>query len=261
MITTPQRSRNEAGCDYGVSTKAGRWFWASLGNLAIIVGWIASFALPAWAVAATETIFANQPLSWVVAGFLGVLSAAVITLVAGAGRNLWVTAGVRNRFYRQNDRFNPMESVFQQQRIAIADLVNPLEQVVKNKKFIGCEIVGPANIVPFLNTRGSSRFSGNNFAMCDVIEIGEGVVPQNAIGFVDCDFEDCQFYKVNLLFQSQAVSLADSMIKDLQWITPREPKLLTLTADTAQATNEGNVQPDTRNVPRNGPGNISDEEL
>lgn len=207
--------------------KLGTWLWNGLGNIVVLAGWAASFALPAWAVGAAGIMVQYQPFSWVAAGFAGMLTAMTIYAGLGWGRNLWVVAAARQRFYRQTDRFNPMDTLFQRQRIAIADLSNPMEQVINNKKFIDCEMIGPANILLLTSTPGASKIVGNKFNKFDAVVIDNDAAPQSSIAFVDCDFERCSFYNVVLLIQERNAADANNAVNNMHWITPQAPKPIT----------------------------------
>jgi hypothetical protein len=205
--------------------RIGKWLWDSLGNIAVLGAWMVSFALPAWAAKAAGFMLQYQPFSWVAVGFAGMLTTALIYAVVGWGRNLWVTASIRNRFYRQTDRFNPMDTIFQRQRIAIADLANPMEQIIRNKKFIDCEMIGPANILMLLSAPGTGKLIGNTFNKFDAVVISNDAAPQSAMAFVDCDFERCSFYNVVLLIQERNADEANGAIDTMHWITPGAPQV------------------------------------
>ncbi|AYJ85560.1 hypothetical protein D3Y57_05665 [Sphingomonas paeninsulae] len=111
-----------------------------------------------------------------------------------------------------------MDNIFQAQRIAIADLCNPMEQVVRHKKFIDCEILGPANIL--IINQGTGKLVANSFSKFDAVIIANDAVPSSAIAFLDCDFERCTFYNVVLLFQESASENANNLINGMHWITP-----------------------------------------
>lgn len=217
----PKENRHEGG-SVGKFKSAANWCWEHLGNIVQIGTWVAAFALPAWAANSMTFMQQHAPASWVLAGFAGLLCMAIVYALAGWGRGVWVTANIRNRFYRQSDRFNPLDTIFQRQRIDITDLCNPMEQVVKGKKFLDCEMIGPANILFLYSAPGSAKIIGNNFSKTDAVCIANHVIPQTAVAFVDCDFERCAFYNVVLLVRDENVDGANSQITGLHWITPQQ---------------------------------------
>lgn len=192
------------------------WLWSSFGNIVTIAGWIFTSALLAWATKVTGVFVQYQPLSWVVAGFVGALVGGLAILLVGFGQALSIQAKARRLMIREGDAIDPMQTIFQNKRIRISDLVNPFEQVVTKKKFINCELIGPANLIPLI---GGGKFASNNFTNSDSVEIREGAIPQNAILLLDCDFESCRFYKVTLLFFRSFREGADTMITNMNWLT------------------------------------------
>src|SRR5262245_57317128 len=88
------------------------------------VTWLASFALPAWAVWAADLFAQYAPVSWVIAGFLGIV---VITLA----RMGWALASrmlVRSRYDRRSiervgEPYNPLDLTFERRRIYLEDFV------------------------------------------------------------------------------------------------------------------------------------------
>jgi hypothetical protein len=196
-----------------------KWAWDSFGNLSMLAGWIVSFAIPAWAAKAVEAANILAPLSWVAAGFLGVLIFTIAVLCAAAGRMWWVRASVYQHWSRDHDRINPLEDFFKSKRIALAELVSPFEQVIREKTFVDCEIIGPGYVL-FLNSGpGKSSLVDNQFPSGDAIMLRNGVYPNNAIALVDCHFTRCKFHQISLLFFEQWYRSANIQISNLNWIT------------------------------------------
>ena len=95
-------------------------------------------------------------------------------------------------------------------------MVQPGRRQVKGRKFINCEIIGPGNIVVSIRSVENlpyPQFVKNTFYDVDCIQIQDGIISNNATYFVDCDFDGCDFYHVNLLFFRRAIS-------NWHWITP-----------------------------------------
>ena len=67
------------------------------------------------------------------------------------------------------DTVNPLESEFTKKRINILDLVNPVTDMIENKRFIDCELFGPANLGMI-----NSSMSDVNFGNCDLIMLKPG---------------------------------------------------------------------------------------
>lgn len=201
------------------------WLWNSVGTLALIAAWMASFALPAWAVHASVMFTRYQPFSWVLAGFTGaVVFAGIVSLVAGA-RARWSDTNIRSRFYRDADRINPLERVFERRRIQVRDLVPPFINSVQEKTFDHCDIVGPANIILLAN--GGATLHGNTFFKTDAVSTSASAKPQTAIEFFNCRFINCNFYDVTLFMLEDVYDAANSTINGLNWITspPQRPAI------------------------------------
>jgi hypothetical protein len=200
----------------------GQWCWDKIsplvlpGIMAVVIGflasgvhWVNQFGHFGWAVAALGAFF---------------VSSAALALLAKA--KMWRTmAKDRTRLSSDSSPFDPMDDIFQNKRIKITDLVNPYDQVVMNKKFINCELIGPANIfIVFTN----AKFANNNFDKSDAVEIRDNALPMNAIAFGNCDFEKCRFFKVTMLFQTSSRKFADTIISNMNWLTQIEEPLLAL---------------------------------
>lgn len=176
--------------------------------------------------------FLSQGVEWISQfGLFGWLSAGICAFaITGFGfatvarAQLWrVESKGRTQLSGESSPLDPMEPIFRNKRIKIIDLINPYDQVVLNKKFIDCEIIGPANILIMFNR---SKFHNNNFERSDSIEIRDDAIPQNATNIVECDFEGCRFFKVSMLFQSSSRKAADELITSQNWLTfVDEPKL------------------------------------
>lgn len=183
---------------------------------------------------------AATSVSWISNfGFLGISCAALLAFFLGSasfaliGRGkLWrAIAAKKARLSQHSSPFDPMETIFQNKRIMVTDLVNPYDQIVLGKKFINCEIIGPANLLVIFS---NAKFMRNNFADSDAVEIRDNAIPQNAIAFANCDFEGCRFFKVSMLFQSSSRKAADQLISNLNWLTEVEEPMLALTDETPE---------------------------
>lgn len=198
--------------------KVANWFWQSVGTIALFAGWIISFSLPAWAIQASKLFSQYQPASSVAAGFAGALTFGLVVRFLAAAKEAWVSAGVKDRFYRDGDRINPLARHFEQKRINIADLVPPMGGAIRDKTFDGCELIGPANIV--LAATGAGVLHGNTFTKCDAVSTAEGAQPQTAVGFFNCRFVNCHFFDVTLFIHEGIYHHVNQAIGNLNWVTP-----------------------------------------
>lgn len=175
---------------------------------------VASFALPAWAVQASNAFGKHAPLSWVVAGFLGSFAASLIYAVAAWGARNWVRSRYDARMLARGGSIDPLEKTFERKRIYINDFCLPSHPLVDGKAFIDCEIIGPANVI---------FISGNNITdaklpVVDAVYMRDGAIPNNGYAFRDCIFRGCYFTRITFLVQHEE----KNMFKDfslVRWLT------------------------------------------
>src|SRR5206468_2772240 len=105
-----------------LNTLESRW---SLWTLIQGSGLVASFALPAWAVAAAEILSQYAPFSWVAAGFLGVIIWATVRLVWQATNRMRIRNQWDARSLDRGSLINPLDLTFERKRIILDDFVLP----------------------------------------------------------------------------------------------------------------------------------------
>lgn len=168
------------------------WRWSLVLQ---VVGLMASFALPAWAVDAARILADYSPASWVVAGFGGMLTAALVYFLIGYGRRAWIRATFDGRFLDRHGGINPLDRVFQNQRIYLNDFVLPSSPVVENKMFYNCEIVGPANVwFAERNHTDETRLPPVDAVYLDPTQ----KPPNNCFVLIGCTFRQCSFQRVTI---------------------------------------------------------------
>ena len=123
----------------------------SLGTLIWAILIPTSFALPAWATWASRMFSGYAPLSWVIAGFCGLLVYTACVALYGFGRHRTVMSRYDEKFLRETGGVDPQSKVFEGKRIFLNDLILPSNPTVNGKTFVDCEIVGPANVYPCLS--------------------------------------------------------------------------------------------------------------
>jgi len=199
--------------------RAGAWCWSNLGNLALIGGWFVSAGVPPWVLSLSEGV---EPIWYVVAAFGGLLAFAAVRALWWRA-NLWIMdARFRRKITDSSSPFDPMDSVFQSKRIMLTDLIPAGRKLIQRKKFIGCEIIGPGTIVVAIPSTGNPNpvFHGNYAHDVDCIEVDPQTAPNNATIFLDCDFESCHFYSLNLLFFNR-----DEQGLPWNWITKESAQI------------------------------------
>lgn len=99
----------------------------------------------------------------------------------------------------QVDTVNPLDSEFHKRRIKISDLCDPTSRSIKGKKFIGCELVGPANIL----LRGTSQMANSTITNCDVavMQMHTKVRLFNVISLEDISIFDCTIWNCTVFIR------------------------------------------------------------
>ncbi len=170
-----------------------------------------------WAAHATKILKPYEPISWVIAATIGAIVFCFILLLAMYARNIAVNATLRRRFYESGERINPIQSVFQSQRIHISDLAPPVGFRISDKTFLDCEIIGPANII----LSGSGSLSDSGFTQSDMIILNNtNVLCFNATEFYNCSFLRCKFFLTTMLVPEVAVSKFEGGFKEnVVWLS------------------------------------------
>ncbi len=162
-------------------------------------------------------IAALGPFGWMATGIISFfIASATVALFARA--RLWlVDVRLRSKLSLDSSPFDPMARVYENKRLFLRDIAPSGRLVVSGKNFIGCEIIGPGDIAVILRSseyKPFPKFAGNFFYNMNCIQIAEDSKPQNAISFVDCDFDGCHFYSLNMLFYHRMEG------SGWNWITP-----------------------------------------
>ncbi|KAJ01818.1 hypothetical protein [Sulfitobacter mediterraneus] len=191
------------------------WRW-SLG--AFIWGAIfpaSSFALPAWATRATGVFADYGPLSWVIAGFTGLILYALAVALYGYGMRHSVRSRYDAKFMRASGGVDPLAKVFEGKRIFLNDFALPSHPIVDGKNFVDCEIVGPANIY----LEDNNNIKSTNYSSVDAVALSGERVFSNGYLFRNCTFVNCTFHRVTLFIKPEEVPTI-LHLNWLNWISP-----------------------------------------
>lgn len=121
---------------------------------------------------------------WWAAGLIG-FAVSTGALFCASGARLWWMHGTAVREWRRRvDRVNPVDKEFTKVRINILDLANPVTNIIEGKRFIDCEILGPATLLML----GNGGFSHVTFQNVDFIPCRDSVRLFNVIVLVNCTF-------------------------------------------------------------------------
>lgn len=201
--------------------KAGAWCWNHLGNIVWIGGLCASFALPAWAAKVTGVFAQYAPLSWVVAGFLGLGFGAISMRIYASAKHAMVRAAYDRKLLAQGGEIDPLERTFERRRIYLNEFCLPSHPYIEGKTFIDCEIIGPANIILL---HGNS-VTEQRQPVCDAMVIAQGEDPRNGYGFRDCIFRGCSFQRITFMFSVEEYHLSARGVNWLYWTSIRPEQI------------------------------------
>ena len=128
-----------------IANAATFWQFAPPGFFALIGGylaWFSHFSALVW--------FASGVVTFVVTAFgFGVI----------ARTKLWrLDAKHRERVGGDSSAFDPMAKVHQNKRLFLRDLAPLGRQIVSDKKFINCEIIGPGNVIAAVRSKDTLPF-------------------------------------------------------------------------------------------------------
>ncbi len=160
-------------------------------------GTSALLAFTAWATAALRPY---APFSWALAALVGALGFAGAYWLIATAKSVWVTATIRKDFHSlKANPINPLDSMFQKQRIKITDLRSPLSDAIENKTFIDCDILGPVIVGLSQSNTGRMTITNSTFHMCTGVIIRTNVSVPFSVTLRDCTFINCKIYGVQFV--------------------------------------------------------------
>jgi hypothetical protein len=202
-----------------LNTLESRW---SLYALIQGSGLVASFSIPAWAVKSAQIFSQFAPLSWVVAGFVGVLAWAIIRLIWNWAYQIKVRAQYDARFLERSGNYNPLDLTFEKKRIHLDDFALPSHTIIQGKTFIQCDIIGPASVY----FAGSNSAVGIKAPIIDAVWLHPDARYHAGFQFYDCIFRDCSFQRITMLASIENFETWNSNAS-VNWIgVPPTPDLI-----------------------------------
>lgn len=119
-------------------------------------------------------------LGWWIAFLVGALIALLLAIGVAHFRYKLVAANAIRKWETVTDNINPLATEFTRNRINIGDLASPITRSVEKKRFVDCELMGPASIM-FRNINAHNT----RFVDCDTVVIKEGALIHNVVIFED----------------------------------------------------------------------------
>jgi hypothetical protein len=155
---------------------------------------VASFSIPAWAAWSASIMSQYAPLSWVVAGFAGVLVGAIARLIWNWAYQIKIRAQYDVKFLERSGNYNPLDLTFEKKRIFLDDFALPSHTVIQGKTFIQCEIIGPASVY----FASSNNAVGLRPPVIDAVWLHPDARYNAGFQIFDCIFRDCSFQRITL---------------------------------------------------------------
>lgn len=222
-------------------TKVGVWLWGGLGNFVYLAGLVASFALPAWATRAAGAFSEAAPLSWVIAGTLGLVTSASILATYAWARSKLVRTRYDAKLLAQGGEIDPLAKTFERKRIFLNEFVLPSKPIIEHKTFIDCEIIGPATVIMNIG----NNVADHRLPVCDAYVMSAIANPLTGYIFNNCVFRGCSFVRVSLMFSLAEYEQAKT-VEWLNWISIRPDHLEHATVPALPAPTAAETQTDVK---------------
>jgi uncharacterized membrane protein YeaQ/YmgE (transglycosylase-associated protein family) len=199
--------------------------WSVIGGssvVGVITGWLSR---------GVELIDQFGWFGWWVAGLLGALVTALFLLSLAWMHYAWVHARTRQKWSEQVDDFNPLDDDFRTKRMKIYDLMHPLSKRITGKRLYDCELIGPANVFLFQD----SRFYRVGFMDCTVVVLWPDATgrlfPGNSVVVERTEMHGGSIWGATLLIPPH------SLVPFLRWgrNSRRLPEIQRLTPNRLQA--------------------------
>jgi hypothetical protein len=209
--------------------RMGYWGWFIEQVVRLVTSWtilsgIAAGAVMTYLSSITEWLAVWGPVAW---GGIGI-GVALTTMLAVSRARLWASSrtlsAATERLVDARTQYsgaNPLAKTFEHERINLHDLTTPLSSQIRGKTFVGCQIVGPVNVLLF----GSTNIVNPQGLACEAVYADNDVFVTNAVQVYDCDFRDCEFFNVTFTVLPEQYD-AFSNALGVSWITknPKKPK-------------------------------------
>lgn len=205
----------ESGCISAMVKGIRRFFMHTEWNISLwsalfgTGGIVASFALPAWAVKATDAFSEYSPASWVAAGFAGLLLFVIIYALFVWAFSKWQRTKYDRNLYDVSGFVDPMKSTFEDKRIFLGNFLLPSDPYLEGKTFINCEIIGPANLF----MRRNCQINEHKLPVSDAIVLNEDASFYNGVTLDNCTFRKCSFRRITIM----APPMGYESMKQLPW--------------------------------------------
>ncbi|WP_149539061.1 hypothetical protein [Siccirubricoccus phaeus] len=176
--------------------------------------------LTSWAAAVTKWLAPCGVITWIACGLAAGGLFVLLWLAAAIARERIIKASIENHFCHRQDSINPLQDEFKKRRIDVSNLVSPIEPIVRKKRFIECDIVGPYNIALSATRPSEGGMKDCRMTSVCAVMVADNVPIYNFVLFEDCTFERCRIHKVTFLFLESDYVWANQVLPGLHWLTP-----------------------------------------
>lgn len=191
------------------------WVWEHFERVGLLIGWAVTGGLFAWAAKAANVLEKYAPFSWVLAGFFGLLLAALTYRIGVAAYRQQVRNRYDAKLLAQGGAIDPLAKTFEGKRIFLNEFILPSHPLIEGKTFINCQIIGPANVILVVG----NSVNEPRMPHCDAVLMHKESRPVNGFAFSNCTFRECSFQRVTFLVPIDEYPTARG-VNWLNWITP-----------------------------------------
>lgn len=183
-----------------------------------MIGTIGTGVGTGWAAYLTKALEGYAPLSWVAAGLIGAFLFVVMFWLWSIARLKVQRRQIDRAYLSPRNNINPLEDVFQKQKINVVDFRRPITDNIRNKTFVDCEVFGPAIVI--LN--GHTTADRVSYIGCDFVKAKALHPIFNAIAFENLTLRNCSVFNVTFLVPEHMVDQikASPGRGAPNWITP-----------------------------------------
>jgi hypothetical protein len=131
-----------------------RWLWSNFDRIALVGGWCVSAGILPYLFSLGRDV---TPIGYGIASIGGILSFAALRALWSRGKLWSIDVKTRARVLGDSSLFDPMARVYENKRLYLRDLAPLGRKEVIEKKFVGCEIIGPGTAVLGLRSNEKNR--------------------------------------------------------------------------------------------------------
>lgn len=163
--------------------------------------------------AITEAVRPWGPLG---IGAAGLLSALTAWIGLGVAHNARSKATLRSaesaavaKWQEQVTAVNPLSPEFHTKRVGWLDIAHPISERIQNKRFIDCEILGPANIALIRD----AQLDGVTFVDCDFAAVKPSAFVSNVVALENVKVIGGSIWRTTILLPPDMIPVVKPFAK------------------------------------------------